>query len=215
MKKELLVLFMIFSIVSLPAQEIKKLFITMPDTLVPLLTPVNRADFVDFLESNMRAQVKNKFENLSEMTDLTSDYIRLQMTSRSTLQMKLFVINDTTKVICIVSTACAPECDSYIRFFATDWKELPVQDYLTLLPKPDDFFLPPDSTYTGEYGYDSMRTQMDMVLLKADLSKTDTTLSFTFTTPPYMGEETLNEWKEYLREVIVYEWKDGKFWSVK
>ncbi|KAA6333499.1 hypothetical protein EZS27_018094 [termite gut metagenome] len=213
MKKELLVLFMIFSVVSLPAQEIKKLFITMPDTLVPLLSSVNRADFVDFLESNMRARVKNKFENLSEMTDLTPDYIRMQMTSRSTLQMKLLAINDTTKVICTVSTACAPECDSYIRFFATDWEELPVQDYLTLLPKPDDFFLPPDSAHIGEY--DSMRTQMDMILLKADLSKTDTTLSFTFTTPRYMGEETLNKWKGYLREVIVYEWKDGKFQFVK
>ncbi|KAA6342544.1 hypothetical protein EZS27_009719 [termite gut metagenome] len=215
MKKELLVLFMIFSVVSLPAQEIKKLFVTMPDTLVPLLTPVNRADFVDFLESNMRARVKNKFENLSEMTDLTPDYIRLQMTLQSTLQMKLLAINDTAKVICAVFTACAPECDSYIRFFATDWKELPVQDYLTLLPKPDDFFLPPDSAYIGEYGYDSMCTQIDMVLLKADLSKTDTTLSFTFITPRYMGEETLNKWKGYLREVIVYEWKDGRFQSVK
>ncbi|KAA6351279.1 hypothetical protein EZS27_001425 [termite gut metagenome] len=213
MKKELLVLFMIFSVVSLPAQEIKNLFVTMPDTLVPLLTSVNRADFVDFLESNMRARVKNKFENLSEMTDLTSDYIRLQMTSRSTLQMKLLAINDTTKVICTVSTACAPECDSYIRFFATDWKELPGRDYLTLLPKPDDFFIPPDSTYISEY--DSMCAQMDMVLLKADLSKTDTTLSFTFTTPRYMGEEALHTWKEYLREVIVYEWKGGMFRFVK
>jgi hypothetical protein len=125
----------------------------------------------------------------------------------------LLAINDTTKVICAVFTACAPECDSYIRFFATNWKELPVHDYLTLLPKPDDFFLPPDSAYIGEY--DSMRTQIDMVLLKADLSKTDTTLSFTFTTPRYMGEETLYQWKRYLREVIVYEWKDGKFGFVK
>jgi hypothetical protein len=209
MKKGLLTLFMIFSVISLPAQEIKKLFVAMPDTLAPLLTSVNRADFVDFLESKMKARVKNKFENQSEMTDLTPDYIRLQMTSRSTLQMKLLAINDTTKVICTVSTACAPECDSYIRFFATDWKELPAQDYLTLLPEADDFFLPPDSTYTGEY--DGMRTQIDMVLLKADLSKTDATLSLSFTTPRYMGEETLRTWKRYLREVIVYEWTDGKF----
>jgi hypothetical protein len=214
MKKEWLAVFMMFSVVSLPAQEIKELFVTMPDTLVPLLTSVNRADFVDFLESNMRARVKNKFENLSEMTDLTPDYIRLQTTPRSTLQMKLLAINDTTKVICMVSTACAPECDSYLRFFATDWQELPVQDYLTALPKPDDFFLPPDSAYLlGEY--DNMRTQIDMVLLKADLSKTDTTLTFTFTTPRYMGEETLNQWQGHLREGIVYEWKDGKFWFVK
>ena len=61
----------------------------MPDSMCLLLTKNNRADFADFLESNMRAQVKNKFENMSEMKTLTKDYLLLETTSASTLQMKL------------------------------------------------------------------------------------------------------------------------------
>jgi hypothetical protein len=210
MKKILLLLLLMLPVItSLSAQEAKELFIHIPDSLMPLLTPINRADFVDFLESNMKAQIKNKFGNTSEMTDLTSDYIRLQVTSQSAWQMKVLALSDTTKVICTVSTACASVCDSYICFFTTDWKELPVRDYLPLLLRADDFFQTPDSTRIDEYN--RMRTQTDIPLIKGDLSKTDNTLVFTFTTPNYMGKEEAEMLKEYLREAVVYKWKEGKF----
>ncbi|KAA6337038.1 hypothetical protein EZS27_014854 [termite gut metagenome] len=210
MKKILLLLLLILpATTSLSAQEAKELFIHIPDSLMPLLTPVNREDFVDFLESNMKAQVKNKFGNTSEMTDLTSDYIRLQVTPQSTWQMKVLAMNDTIKVICTVSTACAPVCDSYIHFFTTDWRELPMQEYLPLPPKVDDFFQTPDSTRMDEYN--RMRTQADIPLIQGDLSKTDNTLAFTFTTLNYMDKEEAEMFKEYLREAVVYEWKEGKF----
>jgi hypothetical protein len=158
MKKIALLLLLMLPVVTpLPAQEAKELFIPMPDSLMPLLTPVNRADFVDFLDSNMRAQVKNAFGNISEMTDLSPDYIRLQLTSHNTWQMKVLAVDSTTKVICTVATACAPVCDSYIRFFTTDWKPLPVRTYLPLPPKADDSY--------------PMR--------RGDLSKTGHTLAFT------------------------------------
>ncbi|KAA6315535.1 hypothetical protein EZS27_034022 [termite gut metagenome] len=213
--KKCLPLLMMFSFVSflLSAQEAKELFLNIPDSFIPLLTPINRADFIDFLENNMQAQVKNKFEKKSEMTDLTLDYIRIQMTSQSTWQMKLLAVNDITKVICAISTACAPVCDSYIRFYSTDWKELPTQEYLLKLPTPDDFFqLPSDSVSLDEY--DKMRMKTELLFIKADLSKTDHTLSFTFTTLDYMGKEEAETLKSYLREVVTYEWKEGKFQPV-
>ena len=42
---------------SLQAQEAKTFFKNMPDSLSPLLTAVNRADCIDFLESKMKAEV--------------------------------------------------------------------------------------------------------------------------------------------------------------
>lgn len=43
---------------SLQAQDLKSLYIALPDSLSPLLTKVNREDFGDFLASNMKAEVK-------------------------------------------------------------------------------------------------------------------------------------------------------------
>ena len=46
----------LFSFAPLRAQqEAKAVFVSMPDSLSPLLTAVNRADFIDFLESKMKA----------------------------------------------------------------------------------------------------------------------------------------------------------------
>ena len=111
----------LFSLTSLHAQEAKTLFVNMPDSLSPLLTKVNRADCVDFLESKMKALVENRFGKKSEMTELGKDYIRMQMSPQTTWQMKVLVLNDTTNIICTISTACAPACDSSIRFYTTDW----------------------------------------------------------------------------------------------
>ena len=82
----------------------------MPDSICPLLSAVNRADFIDFLESKMKAEVTNSFGGKSEMTELAPDYIHVKMTPQSSWQMKLLPVNDSTKVVCVVSTVCAPAC---------------------------------------------------------------------------------------------------------
>lgn len=99
-KKLIVFLFVVgMGIGSLSAQLAKTCFTNMPDSLSPLLTAVNRADFIDFLESKMKAEVTNRFGGKSEMTELTPDYIRVQVTPQSTWQMKLLSVNDSTRLI--------------------------------------------------------------------------------------------------------------------
>lgn len=205
-----IVLFVIglFSFASLQAQEAKTLFVNIPDSLYPLLTKVNRADCIDFLESKMKAQVDNRFGQKSEMTDLGKDYIRMQMTSEITWQMKLLALNDTTNIICTVATACAPACDSSIRFYTTDWKPLLASDYITL-PVMDDFLVTPDSTHI--YNFDEARRSADILLIKADFNKENTALTLTLATPDYMSKEMAEKLKPFLRHPIVYQWKGSSF----
>ena len=93
----------LFSLASLQAQEAKTLFVNIPDSLTPLLTKVNREDCIDFLESKMKAQVENRFGKKSEMTELGTDYVRMQMSPQTSWQMKVLALSDTTKVVCLVS----------------------------------------------------------------------------------------------------------------
>jgi hypothetical protein len=194
---------------TIQAQEAKTYFKNMPDSLCPLLTPVNRADFIDFLDSKMKAEVTNSFGGKSEMTELSPDYIRVNLTPQSTWQMKLLPVNDSTKVICTVSTACAPACDSHIKFYTTDWKELPLSSYLPKQPVMDDFIAEaPDSV--DIYEYQAARRPADMLLMKADLSAADATLTFTFTTPDYMEKEAAEKLKPFLCRPVVYSWNQEK-----
>lgn len=198
----------LFSLTSLQAQEAKTLFVNMPDSLSPSLTKVNRADCVDFLESKMKAQVENRFGKKSEMTELGKDYIRMQMSPQTTWQMKVLALNDTTNVICTVSTACAPACDSSIRFYTTDWKPLTESQFITL-PVMSDFLNTPDSA--AIYDFDEASRSADILLMKTDFNKENTELTVTLTTPDYMSKETAEKLKPFLRRPIVYRWENGAF----
>lgn len=129
----------LFVCVSLQAQNMKELFIAIPDTLSPLLTKVNREDFGDFLASNMKAEVRNRFGKDSEMTELTDDYLYIKMTSASSMEMKMLPLNDSLKVICVIQTYRAPVADSQIRFYDTDWNQLDGSLFIDL-PEDSLFF---------------------------------------------------------------------------
>ena len=191
------------------AQQAKDCFINMPDSLLPLLTAVNRADCIDFLGSKMKAEVTNRFGSKSEMTGLSADYIRIKMTDSSSWQMKLLPASDSTRVICVVATACAPTCDSAIRFYSTDWKELPSPDFLTS-PTIKNFISTPD---TVGYSVQDAIQRIDLLLMDASLSPTDNSLTFTFNTPEYIGTEIADKLKPYLHSPLVYVWERGKFVS--
>ena len=111
MKKLISILIGIASVVGVQAQDMKTLFVSMPDSIAPLLTKVNREDCIDFLASNMKAEVKNRFGKTAELKKLTDDYLQLQTTSRSTLEMKLLPLNDSVKIVCMVNTVCASAAD--------------------------------------------------------------------------------------------------------
>ena len=208
--KKLIYLFLVWGCtLSVAAQDMKKVFIAMPDSLTPLLTKVNKEDCIDFLASNMKAEIKNRFDKSSEMKVLTEDYLQMQMTENSTLEMKLFPVNDSVKIVCMVKTVCSSACDSEIRFYDTSWKkEFPKSDYLQL-PAPQTFYLPTD-TVSSEV--ELIKRKADMHVMKAVLSEDDSSLSFIYTTPDYLNQEDREKLSPYLRkEAVVYRWKDGKF----
>ena len=209
MKGRLLLIAVLFCAMPLFAQNMKSVFIAMPDSITPLLSQVNKEDCVDFLDSNMKAEVINRFGGKAEMKVLTGDYVLMQTTPGSTLEMKLFPVNDSTKVVCMVKTVCASACDSEIRFYASDWsKELSKDDFLQQ-PDVEAFYLPQDSV-TEEYTL--IRKKADMDLMKASLSKDATSLTFIYTTPEYMNKDDKEKLLPYLRkEPIVLQWQDGKF----
>ena len=210
MKKILFIVRVFFCCLSIQAQDLKSLFIALPDSLSPMLTKVNREDFGDFLASNMKAEVKNRFGNTSEMLKLTDNYLKLKISKVSMAEMKLLPLNDSVKVICVVHTFEGPASDSSISFYDTSWKRLPADKFLTL-PVEDAFYKTPASEVQAD-SLKNLRARADMFLLKADLSETDNTLSFTYATPDYLDKETAEEIKPYLvQEPLKYIWKEGHF----
>lgn len=209
MQRILLIVLTFFCALSATAQNMKSVFVSMPDSIAPLLTQTNKEDCIDFLDSNMKAVVKNRFGNEAEMKALTENYVLMQTSPVGTLEMKLLPVNDSTNVVCMVKTVCASACDSEVHFYTSDWsKKLDAKNFLQT-PEADAFFLPND-TLTDEDAL--IRKKADMHLMKVSLSKDDTSLTYIYSTPDYLNKEDREKLLPHLRkEPIVLRWQDGKF----
>jgi hypothetical protein len=192
------------------AQQAKQYFVSMPDTILPLLTEINRADCIDFLESNMRAIVTNRLDGKSEMTKLTDNYIEIKLSEQSSWQMKVLALNDSTQVICTIFTACAPACDSHIKFYTTQWESLSLADYIQTMPTLSDYLPQLNET---DYDIQTLNAvkQADLLLIKMQLSADDNTLVCSFDTPQYMEKSAAQKLTPLLQKPIVYNWNSGKF----
>ena len=131
------------------AQEIDALFVSMPDKNIPQLEDAWRKDLVDLYKSGKEARLKNTMNGFSTLKNLTSDYLLLQVTDRSTIEMKLLPLVNNTNVICLVKTVNGPVPDSRIEFFTTEWEPLAASDLFT--PVEANWFIKEDAD--KQYGF--------------------------------------------------------------
>ena len=208
MKQILTILILWIYTMSVSAQEMKAIFVNLPDSIEPLLTKVNKEDCVDFLDSGMKAVVKNRFDRSAELKVLTSDYLQMQLSDVSTLELKLLPLKDSVRVICMVKTVCASACDSDIRFFDTKWNELDASDFLKY-PVEDVFYLPLDSLTDD---VQELRAKADICLMKASLSADDSSLTWEYTTPLTLHKDDREKLIALLRkEPLTMQWVEGRF----
>ena len=117
---------------SLLTPRITDVFKQMPDSLMPYLTANNRLDFIDFMDSNMKAEVSNRTGGTSEMTALTDDSLSIRMSESLRVDMLLFNLDEPVdtirQVLAFVETFMADSLhgENTCRFYTADWKRLPM-----------------------------------------------------------------------------------------
>ena len=108
----------------LPAQtRMRDLFAQAPDSIFPLLTKNNKLDMIDFCENSMPGVIKNSFDNRCELLQLTDSYLKLQLSERCLVEMRLL----TDSTFCMVRTYYGSAPDSHVALLDTAWHALPQQ----------------------------------------------------------------------------------------
>ena len=115
MKKILFACCFIFALTALRAQEMASLFTAMPDQYIPQLENAWRKDLVDLYNSGKEAKLKNTMEGYSTLKKLTTDYLLLQVTDNSTMEIKRLPLVNNTYIICVVNTVFGPAADRRLR----------------------------------------------------------------------------------------------------
>ena len=155
--------------------RIRDVYAEMPDSIFPLLTRNNRLDQIDFRENNMQGVVKNRFDDHSELLVLTDRYLKLQLSERCLVEMRLLA--DST--VCMVQTYSGPAPDSRVRRFDAAWNELPLGFEL---PSADDFL-------NDDIDTDVRLALQALPLIKATLSESDDTITFELQTSELTKEQ--------------------------
>ncbi|MDR0995134.1 MAG: DUF3256 family protein [Tannerella sp.] len=196
------------SATSASAQEMKDLFVAMPDSCAPQLESAWRKDLVDLFLSGKTARLQNTMNGYTSLSALTDDYLCLQLTGRSRIELKRLPLVNHTYIICMVTTVYGPAPDSRVQFFTTGWQPL---DGGRLLPRlPKDWYLkqPVD---TASSAYQEARARLDMDLVRYDLSPDKQTLTATYTTPLYLNADEQKEIAPALAAPKVYTWNKSAF----
>ena len=209
MMRRLLNIFLLCMAVAFQASArtpMRQWLVEMPDSVMPLLTKNDRLDFIDFFDARMTAVVTNLMDGKSRMDTLTDNFVRINYTNSVEKAMKLLPVNDSTDILCMVTTARAAVSDSRIAFFDSQWHPLDVAPYIHE-PRIEDF----RSTQQGDSAQWAW-SKMDIFFRTYQLCAESTELKCVLTATEYLSKEDREEVSPYVRKgPLVYRWINGKY----
>ena len=140
MRKYLVSCLLVFfvSVCSAQEQTLRDVFRQIPDSLMPSLSQNNRLDFIDFMDSNMKASVRNLLGGTSEMTALTDDSLSVRMSDALRIDMLLLTLDepvDTIRRVVVFAESFLTDSvyqETELKFYTPDWqlitRDLPLND---------------------------------------------------------------------------------------
>ena len=188
------------------AQKMGEIFVQMPNELIVQLEEAWRKDLVELYQSGKPAVLENTMQGKSILNKLTDQYLNLQSTEHSVVELKLLPLVNNTFIICMIQTVYGPVADSRASFYTTEWQRLPTAEIFS--PVTEDRFWKEDA---DQASLDAL-SRLGMFLVKYTLSEESTTLTAEYTTPLYLDDENRQIVKPLLKdEPVRYEWKSGRY----
>jgi len=137
MKGLLTIVLMLLSLSTYGQISMRDCFLKMPTDLFPYLTENNRLDCIDFIDSRMKAEVKDAFGTKITLDTLTANYLHLTIGERVCVEMRLFPISEdsVTQLLCVSKTFGDSVQQSSLRSYDPNtWQPIAYDKYI-YLPK--------------------------------------------------------------------------------
>ena len=204
MKANGLFLFLFFCILNTSAQKMSDVFVQMPDSLLQLLNKEKKIELIGYFENEKETKIENKLYRTSELKALTSDYLFLQTTTQSFIEIKLLPVNEYYRIICLINTYCASGCDSKISFYTTDWKPLK-NNYFPII-SPTIFFRDDEAGECRKLG-----KELDIFPVKFSFNQDSLQIKAILSIKDYLNKAEYEKIALCIQDSIVFDWIDGKY----
>nr|WP_295443673.1 DUF3256 family protein [uncultured Prevotella sp.] len=106
------------------AKSLNELWVSMPDSLMPMVSKSQRIEFLDLKNMGVKAEVDNLLGESCRLDSVTADYLKLTTSPSSSYEMRLLPQTSGDSLLCIIRTFSAPEKESELKFYDQEWKEL-------------------------------------------------------------------------------------------
>lgn len=176
MKRILLFSIFVFAVSAVcPAQKMSEVFASAPYDVLPLMTRNNRLDCIDFIENNMEARVKDRFDNDVVLEEMTADYLRLVTSKVSSTEMKI-----VDGRVYVSETCMGPAADTQVKVFDSKW------NLIKVVSRPEvEAFIRTDAKLGADERVLLIAEAKILTLIKGSLSKTDNTLTWELQTDEF------------------------------
>ncbi len=176
MKRILLFSIFVFAVSAVcPAQKMSEVFASAPYDVLPLMTRNNRLDCIDFIENNMEARVKDKFDNDVVLEEMTADYLRLVTSKVSSTEMKI-----VDGRVYVSETCMGPAADTQVKVYDSKW------NLIKVVSRPEvEAFIRTDAKLGADERVLLIAEAKILTLIKGSLSKTDNTLTWELQTDEF------------------------------
>ena len=130
------------------AQQMREVWLSMPDSLVGYLNKSKRIEAMDYRDMGLKLDVRNLLNGSTLVDTLTADFISVSLNKSARLQMKLLP-READTLLCVVKTIWGPSADSSIGFYTLQWVPVAAsmfaEGHHPLEQAVDSFLLRPDS----------------------------------------------------------------------
>lgn len=188
------------------AADMRDLFREMPDSILPLLTRVNRLDMLDFLDEGMKSVVMNRLDGRSELVSADRNSLSMHYTENSDIDFHLYYYRDSIPLICMVRTVNSGLSDSRVYFFDSAWRMVETDALLTV-PVIDDFIV-------RNMERDSIARFKDVSQVRsiqAECHSVQNAIQFRYTGLGFLGQDSAR-FSHFISDApLVYEWNGRRF----
>lgn len=160
--------------------SMRRVLMSIPDTLVPYLNHSMMGELVEFAGRSGKAEVKNKLDGTTSLDTLTEGYAALSLSKVAKMEVLFLPRSVGDTILCVVNTYQGPEPESVVRFYEPSWKALPTND---LLPDIgiESLVYRPDTMAVEDF--EALRRFIDPCLISVTLHPQDQSLTFSLSKP--------------------------------
>ena len=185
MRKLLLGLCLAAMPITMMAQQVCKMWVSMPASVAGALEKSGRQELLDLKQMKKTATIAGPLGEKCSIDTLTADFLSVRMNDVYTLQMKMLPTSSGDSLLCLVQTYAGPQPESRIAFYSPDWKVLSMpQMHLDVdLQRPDTM---------SESDFNKLQALFDPKLISFSLSPSNAELVVALSPAVISEEEKAN-----------------------